>query len=61
MTRLTIDVDGGRNRCSTWLALSKTNDNSAAILLSYGTVRVLPASDAEARKSTWRAVSTPIL
>jgi beta-lactamase superfamily II metal-dependent hydrolase len=40
---------------------SKTNDNSVAILLSYGTVRVLLAGDAEARKSTWRAVRTPIL
>jgi hypothetical protein len=27
-----------------------TNDNSVAILLTYGTVRVLLADDAEARK-----------
>jgi beta-lactamase superfamily II metal-dependent hydrolase len=31
---------------------SKTNDNSVAILLTYGMARVLLAGDAKARKST---------
>ena len=37
---------------------SETNDNSVAILLTYGTARVLLAGDAEARKSTWPAAPT---
>jgi competence protein ComEC len=34
---------------------SKTNDNSVAILLSYGTARVLLAGDAEAREEEYMA------
>ena len=34
---------------------SETNDNSVAILLSYGTVRVLLAGDAEAREEEYIA------
>ena len=39
-----------------------TNDNSVAILLTYGTARVLFAGDAEARgrRSTGRAALTPV-
>ena len=33
---------------------SETNDNSAAILLTYGTARVLLAGDAEAREEEHR-------
>ena len=33
---------------------SETNDNSVAILLTYGTARVLLAGDAEARKEEHR-------
>ena len=47
------DAEGG--------LFSEINDNSVAILLTYGTARVLLAGDAEARNSTWRAVHTPIL
>jgi len=36
----------------------ETNDNSLAILLTYGTARVLLAGDAEAGRSAWRAVTT---
>jgi competence protein ComEC len=34
---------------------SETNDNSVAILLSYGTARVLLAGDAEAREEEYMA------
>ena len=34
---------------------SETNDNSVAILLTYGTARVLLASDAEAREEDYMA------
>jgi len=34
---------------------SETNDNSAAILLTYGTARVLLAGDAEAREQEYMA------
>ncbi len=34
---------------------SETNDNSVAILLSYGTARVLLAGDAEAREEEFMA------
>jgi competence protein ComEC len=34
---------------------SETNDNSVAILLSYGTARVLLARDAEAREEEYMA------
>jgi beta-lactamase superfamily II metal-dependent hydrolase len=34
-----------------------TNDNSVAILLTYGTARVLFAGDAEAREEEYRAGS----
>jgi competence protein ComEC len=34
---------------------SETNGNSVAILLSYGTARVLLASDAEAREEEYMA------
>jgi competence protein ComEC len=34
---------------------SATNDNSVAILLSYGTARVLLAGDAEAREEEYMA------
>jgi hypothetical protein len=37
---------------------SETNDNSVAILLTYGTARGLLADDAEARKCTWPEVCT---
>jgi beta-lactamase superfamily II metal-dependent hydrolase len=36
---------------------SETNDNSVAILLTYGTARVLLAGDAEARENTRRSLS----
>ncbi len=36
---------------------SMTNDNSVAILLTYGTARVLFAGDAEAREEEYRAGS----
>ncbi len=36
---------------------SETNDNSVAILLSYGTARVLLAGDAEAREEEYMASS----
>jgi competence protein ComEC len=35
---------------------SETNDNSVAILLTYGTARVLLAGDAEAREEEYMAV-----
>jgi beta-lactamase superfamily II metal-dependent hydrolase len=35
--------------------LSETNDNSAAILLSHGTARVLLAGDTEAREEEYIA------
>ncbi len=34
---------------------SETNDNSVAILLSYGTARILLAGDAEAREEEYMA------
>jgi competence protein ComEC len=34
---------------------SETNDNSVAILLSYGTARVLLAGDAEAKEEEYMA------
>jgi competence protein ComEC len=34
---------------------SETNDNSVAILLTYGTARVLLAGDAEAREEQYRS------
>jgi competence protein ComEC len=34
---------------------SETNDNSVAILLTYGTARVLLAGDAEAREEQYMA------
>jgi len=34
---------------------SETNDNSVAILLSYGTARILLTSDAEAREEEYMA------
>jgi hypothetical protein len=38
---------------------SETNDNSVAILLTYGTARVLLAGDAEVgSKSVWRMLPT---
>jgi beta-lactamase superfamily II metal-dependent hydrolase len=37
---------------------SETNDNSVAILLTYGTARVLLAGDVEAREEQHRAVRT---
>jgi competence protein ComEC len=33
---------------------SETNDNSVAILLSYGTARVLLAGDAEAKEEEYK-------
>ena len=36
---------------------SETNDNSVAILLTYGTARVLLAGDAEAREEEYMANS----
>jgi beta-lactamase superfamily II metal-dependent hydrolase len=36
---------------------SETNDNSVAILLTYGTARVLLAGDAEAREEEYMASS----
>jgi competence protein ComEC len=36
---------------------SKTNHNSVAILLSYGTARVLLAGDSEAREEEYMASS----
>ena len=40
---------------------SETNDNSVAILLSYGTARVSsrPATPRRGRRSTWPTVPTP--
>jgi antibiotic biosynthesis monooxygenase (ABM) superfamily enzyme len=40
------------------LAPESTNDNSVAILLTYGTARVLLAGDAEAREEHRQAVRT---
>jgi hypothetical protein len=37
---------------------SETNSNSVAILLSYGTARLLLACDAEYGWSTWRTAGT---
>jgi competence protein ComEC len=37
---------------------SETNDNSVAILLTYGTARVLLASDAEAKEEEYLANSS---
>ena len=55
-----VDVIGAPTDAEGGL-FSEINDNSVAILLTYGTARILLAGDAEARKSTWRAVSTLIL
>jgi competence protein ComEC len=41
------DAEGG--------LFSETNDNSVAILLAYGTARVLLAGDAEARDEEYMA------
>jgi beta-lactamase superfamily II metal-dependent hydrolase len=51
--------DGGNNTDvkapPTGELFSETNDNSVAILLTYGTARVLLAGDAEAREEEYMA------
>ena len=41
--------------------LSETDDNSVAILLTYGTARVLLAGDAEGRKEEYMASNRSLL
>jgi beta-lactamase superfamily II metal-dependent hydrolase len=57
-------VDGGKARVILDVIapppgelFSETNDNSVAILLTYGTARLLLASDAEAREEEYMANS----
>ncbi len=47
--------ESGCDRHAARGALNETNDNSVAILLSYGAARVLLAGDAEAKEEEYMA------